>query len=179
MYALDKFKGTTHDVYIWNDMNEPSVFNGPEITMPKDCMHYGGLEHRDIHNEFTLKQVISWNKNGTKYEFHLHGKMNLFWKYVLQVIPTYEGLIERSSHRRPFILSRGHFAGSQRYVAIWTGDNAAEWSHLGASFPMCLSEAIGGISFCGADIGGFFNNPDTELLQRWYQVRTVNIFFCI
>lgn len=34
---------------------------------------------------------------------------------------------------------------------------------------MCLSEAVGGISFCGADIGGFFNNPDTELLQRWYQ----------
>jgi hypothetical protein len=36
---------------------------------------------------------------------------------------------------------------------------------------MCLSEAVGGISFCGADIGGFFNNPDQELLQRWYQVR--------
>jgi alpha 1,3-glucosidase len=28
---------------------------------------------------------------------------------------------------------------------------------------------VGGISFCGADIGGFFNNPDQELLQRWYQ----------
>lgn len=154
-------------------MNEPSVFNGPEITMPKDCMHYGGLEHRDIHNEFTLKQVF--------HEIRMELNMNFIYmeNHFLQVIPTYEGLIERSSHRRPFILSRGHFAGSQRYVAIWTGDNAAEWSHLGASFPMCLSEAIGGISFCGADIGGFFNNPDTELLQRWYQVRTVNIFFCI
>lgn len=141
LYALDKFKGTTHDVYIWNDMNEPSVFNGPEVTMPKDCLHHGGIEHREVHNEFALTQVI----------------------------PTYEGLIERSSHRRPFILSRGHYAGSQRYVTIWTGDNAAEWSHLAASYPMCLSEAIGGISFCGADIGGFFNNPDSELLQRWYQ----------
>ncbi|KAK4873452.1 hypothetical protein RN001_015481 [Aquatica leii] len=34
---------------------------------------------------------------------------------------------------------------------------------------MCLSEALGGISFCGADVGGFFKNPDEELLQRWYQ----------
>lgn len=59
LYALDKFKGTTHNVHIWNDMNEPSVFNGPEVTMPKDCIHYGGIEHRDVHNEFTLTQVIS------------------------------------------------------------------------------------------------------------------------
>jgi len=35
---------------IWNDMNEPSVFNGPEITMQKDLIHHDGWEHRDIHN---------------------------------------------------------------------------------------------------------------------------------
>lgn len=34
-YALNNFPGTTEDVMLWNDMNEPSVFNGPEITMPK------------------------------------------------------------------------------------------------------------------------------------------------
>ena len=26
------------------------MFNGPEITMPKDNVHYGGWEHRDVHN---------------------------------------------------------------------------------------------------------------------------------
>jgi hypothetical protein len=31
-------------------MRQPSVFNGPEITMQKDAVHYGGWEHRDIHN---------------------------------------------------------------------------------------------------------------------------------
>ena len=41
---------STVDTGIWNDMNEPSVFNGPEITMPKDNIHYGGWEHRDVHN---------------------------------------------------------------------------------------------------------------------------------
>ena len=30
-------------MFIWNDMNEPSVFNGPEITMHKDAKHHGGV----------------------------------------------------------------------------------------------------------------------------------------
>jgi hypothetical protein len=29
---------------------QPSIFNGPEITMQKDAVHYGGWEHRDVHN---------------------------------------------------------------------------------------------------------------------------------
>lgn len=33
-----------------NKSTKPSVFNGPEITMPKDNIHYGGWEHRDVHN---------------------------------------------------------------------------------------------------------------------------------
>ena len=37
-------------MYTWNDMNEPSVFNGPEITMHKDAQHADGWEHRDVHN---------------------------------------------------------------------------------------------------------------------------------
>lgn len=28
--------------FIWKDMNEPSVFNGPEIIMPKDNLRFGG-----------------------------------------------------------------------------------------------------------------------------------------
>jgi hypothetical protein len=31
-------------------MNEPSVFDGPEISMPRDNVHHGGWEHRDVHN---------------------------------------------------------------------------------------------------------------------------------
>ena len=34
---------------------------------------------------------------------------------------------------------------------------------------MCLSLSISGISFVGADVGGFFGNPDAELMMRWYQ----------
>ncbi|XP_077284239.1 glucosidase 2 subunit alpha [Arctopsyche grandis] len=149
-YLLDNFQGTTNDVHIWNDMNEPSVFNGPEITMPKDCIHYGDWEHRHVHNLYGL----------------------------LQIKGTYEGLMERSKNtRRPFILTRSAFAGTQRYAAVWTGDNAAEWSHLAVTIPMCLSFAISGVSFCGADVGGFFKYPEAELMTRWYQAGAFQPFF--
>uniref|UniRef100_A0A8D3DCI1 Glucosidase II alpha subunit b n=1 Tax=Scophthalmus maximus TaxID=52904 RepID=A0A8D3DCI1_SCOMX len=149
MFAYDQYEGSMENLYTWNDMNEPSVFNGPEVTMHKDAMH-GDWEHRDVHN--------------------------LYGFYVQMA--TAEGLIQRSGGvERPFVLTRAFFAGSQRYGAVWTGDNAAEWDHLKISIPMCLSLGLVGISFCGADVGGFFKSPSTELLVRWYQTGAYQPFF--
>lgn len=148
-YALDKYVGSTLDTYTWNDMNEPSVFNGPEVTMPKDVMH-GDWEHRDLHNIYG----------------HLY------------VMATHAGQLMRSDNKlRPFILTRSAFAGSQRISAKWTGDNTADWGHVEASVPMCLSFSVTGISFCGADVGGFFGHPDGEMFVRWYQAAAFQPFF--
>ena len=121
-------------------MNEPSCLSGPEVTIPKDLVHVGGWEHRDVHNA---------------YGFRMHSA-------------TYDGLVRRTGGaERPFILTRSFFAGSQRYTAVWTGDNAAEWSHLRVSYAECLSLAIAGISFCGSDVGGYAGNPTSELFVRY------------
>ena len=61
-------------------------------------------------------------------------------------------------------------AGTQRVGPIWTGDNTADWGHLAVSVPMLLALGVTGLPFSGADVGGFFGNPDAELLTRWYQV---------
>ncbi|KAG9457079.1 hypothetical protein H6P81_001587 [Aristolochia fimbriata] len=149
-FSLDNYGGSTSSLYIWNDMNEPSVFNGPEVTMPRDALHYGGVEHRELHNA---------------YGFYFH-------------MASAEGLLKRGGEKdRPFVLSRAFFAGSQRYGAVWTGDNTADWDHLKASVPMVLSLGLTGISFSGADVGGFFGNPDPELLVRWYQLGAYYPFF--
>ncbi|KAJ9579720.1 hypothetical protein L9F63_004646 [Diploptera punctata] len=58
-YLLENYHGSTLDLYIWNDMNEPSVFNGPEVTMHKDCVHHGDWEHRDIHNIYGLIHTLT------------------------------------------------------------------------------------------------------------------------
>jgi alpha 1,3-glucosidase len=142
-FALDKYKGTNADTYIWNDMNEPSVFNGPEVTMPRDAIHPSyNVEHRDVHN---------------MYGYYVHRA-------------TFEGLQKRSPGDRPFVLTRSFFIGSHKYCAIWTGDNTAEWKHLQISIAMVGALAIGGQSLVGADIGGFFKHPDAEMVVRWYQL---------
>ena len=148
-FSFDRYAGSTEHLAVWNDMNEPSVFNGPEVTMQKDLTHFGGWEHRDVHNLYGL---------------HYHAA-------------TQAGLQRRSPHARPFVLSRAFFAGSQRYGAIWTGDNAAQWSHLAVSIPMVLSVSSAGLPFAGADVGGFFGNPSAELLVRWYQLGVYYPFF--
>ena len=58
-FSLSEYDGSTLDLYTWNDMNEPSVFNGPEITMHKDAKHYGDWEHRDVHNMYGTYVVSS------------------------------------------------------------------------------------------------------------------------
>lgn len=148
-FAYTAYKGSTSALHVWNDMNEPSVFNGPEVTMHKDARHAGGFEHRDVHNAYGL---------------YVH-------------MATHEGLRLRNATERPFILSRAFFAGTQRYGAIWTGDNKADWSHLKIAQPMLLSLAVAGITFAGADVGGFFGNPSAELLARWYQAAAFTPFF--
>nr|XP_053642983.1 neutral alpha-glucosidase AB-like [Cherax quadricarinatus] len=62
-FMLDRYKGSTLDTFIWNDMNEPSVFNGPEVTMQKDNIHPGlGVEHREIHNVYgMLFEILKLN----------------------------------------------------------------------------------------------------------------------
>ena len=46
----------------------------------------------------------------------------------------------------------------------------AKWDHLERSVPMLLSLAIAGLSFVGADVSGFFYNPDPQLFIRWHQL---------
>ncbi|KDN46968.1 glycoside hydrolase family 31 protein [Tilletiaria anomala UBC 951] len=147
-------QANARNLHIWNDMNEPSVFNGPEITCPKDVVHYGGWENRDLHN---INGVLFHNN-------------------------TAQALVERElatggERRRPFVLSRSFWAGSQRFGAVWTGDNLGDWEHLAISVPMMLSVSLGGMSFVGSDVGGFFGNPSPEMLVRWYQSGIFMPFF--
>ncbi|GLE02260.1 hypothetical protein PINS_up011098 [Pythium insidiosum] len=163
-FRYEHYDGSTEHLYTWNDMNEPSVFNGPEVSMRKTCLSRAGVEHREWHN--------------------------LYGMYMQQA--TMEGQLVRqlpsppaadvaipvtASTRRPFVLSRAFFAGSQRFGAIWTGDNRADWGHLRYATKMLLSMSVAGLTFVGADVGGFFGNPDAELLTRWYQAAAFQPFF--
>lgn len=148
--AGQKIHANARNMHFWLDMNEPAIFNGPEITAPKDVKHYGGWEHRDIHNLYSVA-------------YH-----NASTNAIRQ---------RETPNHRPFALARGWWIGTQKSGAIWTGDNLGTWEHLAVSVPMILANNLGGMSFCGADVGGFFGNPEPEFLVRWYQAGIFEPFF--
>ena len=134
----------------WNDMNEPSVFDGPNGTMPDDVKHRidePGFQartatHLEIHNVYGMENSRA----------------------------TYDGLLKLQPNQRPFVLTRASYAGGQRYAATWTGDNSSTWNHFRLTTPMLLNLGLSGFGMSGADVGGFIGSPGPELLTRWFEL---------
>lgn len=108
--------------------------------MPKDSIHYGGWEHRDVHNINGMLFVCLFCP--------FYSFMILISGY--QSNTTAKALIARSTPaKRPFVLTRSFFAGSQRFGAMWTGDNMGTWEHMEVGVKMVLANGIAGMSFGG------------------------------
>jgi alpha-glucosidase len=132
---------------IWNDMNEPAVFEVASGTMPDEVVfHHDGaaVAHAEVHNVYGQQMSRA----------------------------TQEGLLQLRPAERPFVLTRATYAGGQRYAALWTGDNTADWSHLRDGMATLLGLGISGFPFVGNDIGGFAGRGDAELWTRWVQAGT-------
>jgi alpha-glucosidase len=133
---------------IWNDVNEPDELGG---DWPADVQYDSDgdpVEHCRISTQYAMFQVEL----------------------------SREILARHAPDRRPFILSRGGYAGIQRYAALWTGDNSGGWEdHFRLNIPMGLSMSLCGNPNTGHDIGGFFGWPEhgdappAELYVRWMQ----------
>lgn len=141
----DLFQGLVEDgvAGIWNDMNEPAAFGLG--TFPNDVRHYYDGQrgsHRKAHNVYGMQMMRA----------------------------TYEGLKKLSHNKRPFTITRAAYSGTQRYGAVWTGDNVATWEHLRLGALQLQRLSVSGMSFCGTDIGGFSGDPDGELFSRWIQL---------
>jgi len=136
----------------WNDMNEPSVFQTDNLTMPDNVQHRidepgfrpRTTKHLEIHNVYGMENSRA----------------------------TYEGLRKLEPDLRPFVLTRATYAGGQRYAATWTGDNTSSWDHLRLTTPMLLNLGLSGFGLSGADVGGFIGTPGPALLTRWTELAT-------
>jgi alpha-glucosidase len=137
---------------IWNDMNEPAIsknpFGSPELKMVDidlDGVHGTGDEttnHAEIHNIYAYLE--DW--------------------------ATYEALRRLNPNERMFTLTRAGSAGIQKYSAVWTGDNNGLWEHLEMTLPQMANLGLSGVSFTGADIGGFHGPSSPELWARWIEL---------
>jgi alpha-glucosidase len=129
---------------IWNDMDEPSVFDTPSATMPVD--------------------LVFDNDGSPTTGAEMH---NVYGQLMSR--STFEGLSRLRPNDRPFVLTRASYAGGQRYAALWTGDSTSDWASLRQSLSMLLGLGVSGFPFCGSDIGGFVGAPSGELYTRWLQ----------
>ena len=85
---------------------------------------------------------------------------------------TYEGTRKLLDNKRPFVLTRAAYSGTQRYSAVWTGDNTATDEHLLLGARLVNSLGVSGMANVGVDIGGFSGNPTPELMVRWNSLGT-------
>ena len=144
----DLFKELIEEVGVkgvWNDMNEPAVMEVPNKTFTDDVRHdYDGnpCSHRKAHNVYGMQMARA----------------------------TYQGLKKFAYPKRPFVITRAAYSGTQRYTSTWTGDNVASWDHLWIANVQAQRLAMSGFSFAGSDIGGFAEQPNGELYARWIQL---------
>lgn len=135
---------------IWTDMNEPAVFNEAK-TFPRDVRHdFDGhpCSHRKAHNVYGMQMSRA----------------------------TQEGIRRALPGKRPFVITRSAYAGTQRYSSAWTGDIESTWEHLRIGNIQCQRLSLSGFSFVGTDIGGFSGRSDGELFVRWLQMGVFHPF---
>ncbi|HCF43695.1 MAG TPA: alpha-glucosidase, partial [Lachnospiraceae bacterium] len=126
---------------VWNDMNEPASFRG---ELPQDVVFTDEDEKSD------------------------HARMHNVYGHNMAKA-TYEGLKQRDG-RRPFVITRACYAGTQKYSTAWTGDNHSIWAHLQMAIPQLCNLGMSGMSFVGTDVGGFGSDCTKELMCRWVEV---------
>lgn len=132
---------------IWNDMNEPASFKG---ELPESVVFYDDerkSNHAEMHNVYGHNMARA----------------------------TYHGL-KKITGKRPFVITRACYSGSQKYTIAWTGDNHSIWAHLQMAIPQLCNLGLSGMPYVGTDIGGFSSDVTKELLCRWIEVGCLSPF---
>lgn len=78
---------------------------------------------------------------------------------------------DSNPNKRPFILMRAGYSGSQRYGLVpWSGDVNRTWGGLQSQPEIALQMGMQGLGYMHSDLGGFAGaNLDDELYARWLQ----------
>lgn len=133
----------------------------------------------EIYKKHTLSGVDGWWGDLGEPEMHpddllhVNGRAdhvhNLYGHEWAKTV--FEGFRKDFPQRRPVILMRSGFVGSQRYGMIpWSGDVNRSWRGLKPQVEIALSMGMQGLAYMHSDLGGFAGNyRSAELYTRWLQ----------
>jgi oligosaccharide 4-alpha-D-glucosyltransferase len=133
----------------------------------------------DIYKKHTLSGVDGWWGDLGEPEvhpddlLHVNGRADHVHNYYGHewAKTVYEGFRTDFPKRRPVILMRSGFVGSQRYGMLpWSGDVNRSWGGLKPQVEIALSMGMQGLAYMHSDLGGFAGDyRDAELYTRWLQ----------
>jgi alpha-glucosidase len=125
---------------IWNDMNEPSNFDGGNDNTSLALSAEGPLS--EIFN---------------LYGYSMAQASALGWQ-------------KANPAERGVVITRSGYPGVQQNAVIWHGDNYTWWEHIRLAIDTCISYSICGAFYSGPDVPGFFGNSSDDMAVRFYQV---------
>ena len=119
---------------------------------------WGDLGEPEVHPADTMHAIGSSDEIHNAYG---HKWAEMIFTKQLQLLPN----------KRPFLLMRSGFAGSQRFGMIpWTGDVERSWGGLKPQVELSLQMGLFGLAYTHSDLGGFAGDlNDEELYVRWLQ----------
>lgn len=125
---------------------------------------WGDLGEPEVHPSDTLHTLADGSMvNGDA----IHNVYGHQWAKMV-----YDNQLALAPNKRPFILMRSGFAGSQRYGMIpWTGDVSRSWGGLKPQVELSLQMGLLGMAYTHSDLGGFAGGEsfNKELYIRWLQ----------
>nr|WP_321227041.1 TIM-barrel domain-containing protein [uncultured Psychroserpens sp.] len=158
-FVYDFYFGNTGLIDIYSDKGN-QWFKNIYKDLAKMGVHgfWGDLGEPEVHPSELI------HATGTADEVH-----NIYghdWAKLVQ-----ESSLEANPEKRPFILMRAGYSGSQRYGLVpWSGDVNRTWGGLQSQPEIALQMGMQGLAYMHSDLGGFAgDNLDDELYARWLQ----------
>ncbi|MEO1022820.1 MAG: TIM-barrel domain-containing protein [Bacteroidota bacterium] len=119
---------------------------------------WGDLGEPEAHPSYLIHETGTANE--------LHNVYGHDWARLV-----YSTFRDFDPDKRPFILMRAGYSGSQRYGLIpWSGDVNRTWGGLNRQAEIAMQMGMQGIAYMHSDLGGFGGDyKDGELYTRWLQ----------
>ncbi|MFN6038996.1 MAG: TIM-barrel domain-containing protein [Bacteroidota bacterium] len=158
-YTYEFYFGNTGLIDIYSESGKSWFWNQYRklIQMGVDGF-WGDLGEPEVHPEKLL------HAKGKADE--VHNRYGHDWARLV-----HEGYQKEFPNKRPFILMRSGYSGSQRFgIMPWSGDVNRTWGGLKPQTEISLQMGMQGIGYMHSDLGGFAGaNDDRELYTRWLQ----------
>ncbi len=162
---FDFYFGNTGLIDIFNEKGQ-NWFNSIYDILHRQGVagNWGDLGEPEVHPSDTLHTLKDGKVvNGDA----IHNVYGHQWAKMV-----YENQLKLAPNKRPFILMRSGFSGSQRYGMIpWTGDVNRTWGGLKPQVELSLQMSVLGMAYTHSDLGGFAGGEafNKELYIRWLQ----------